>query len=198
MLPLVSAFDALGLPAVSQVLQQLLLWLPRLVVAIITLVIGGLAANALGRLIRGATAESGLRNPDLLASVGRIAVWALAIVVAVNQIDIATSLVNTLFTATIGGIALALGLAFGLGGRETAGLIVRSWYEPGQLARPRILRATSILSRNPDDRSESETVAPPQARPSAATADGGPGEAHVHTTWPGSDTGSGAYGRPQH
>src|SRR3954447_13340964 len=44
---LVTAFDALGLPAVSQVLQSLLLWLPNLVVALVVLVIGGLAANAL-------------------------------------------------------------------------------------------------------------------------------------------------------
>src|SRR3982751_1902829 len=64
---LVTAFDALGLPAVSQVLQQLLLWLPNLVVAMIALVIGGLAANALARVVRGATAEAGLGNPDLLA-----------------------------------------------------------------------------------------------------------------------------------
>lgn len=45
---LISAFDALGLPAVSQVLQSLLLWLPNLVVALVVLVIAGLAANALG------------------------------------------------------------------------------------------------------------------------------------------------------
>src|SRR5918911_3532920 len=55
---LVSAFDALGLPAVSQVLQQLLLWLPNLIVAIVILVIAGLAANALARLVRGAAAQS--------------------------------------------------------------------------------------------------------------------------------------------
>src|ERR671938_999538 len=94
MIVLVGAFDALGLPAVSQVLQQLLLWLPNLVVAIIALVIGGLAANALGRLVRAATAESGLGDPDLRGNLARIAVWAFAIVVAVNQLGIATSLVN--------------------------------------------------------------------------------------------------------
>src|SRR5919199_850339 len=57
---LVVAFDALGLPAVSQVLQQLLLWLPNLVVALVVLVLGGLAASALAGLVRGATAEAGL------------------------------------------------------------------------------------------------------------------------------------------
>jgi hypothetical protein len=131
---LVSAFDALGLPAVSQVLTSLLLWLPNLVVALLALVIGGLAANALARLVRGATAESGLGSPDLLANIARVAVWAFAIVIAVNQIGVATTLINTLFMATVGAVALALGLAFGLGGRETAAEIVRNWYQRSQQA----------------------------------------------------------------
>jgi hypothetical protein len=148
---LVSAFDALGLPAVSQVLQQLLLWLPNLVVAIIALVIGGLAANALARLVRGATAESGLGNPDLLASIARVAVWAFAIVIAVNQMGIATALVNTLFMATVGCVALALGLAFGLGGRETAAVIVRNWYESGQDAAPKLKQTANSVQRKAED-----------------------------------------------
>src|SRR5512133_2258431 len=135
---LVTAFDALGLPAVSQVLQSLLLWLPNLIVALVVLVIAGLAANALHGLVRGATAESGLGNPDLLANIARVAVWAFGIVVAVNQIGIATALVNTLFMATVGALALALGLAFGLGGRDTAGMIVRNWYDTANRSRPRI------------------------------------------------------------
>lgn len=62
--------------------------------------------------------------------------WGFAIVVAVNQIGIATALVNTLFMATVGAIALALGLSFGLGGRDTAAQIVRGWYERGQRTGP--------------------------------------------------------------
>ncbi|MGI9148331.1 MAG: mechanosensitive ion channel family protein [Chloroflexota bacterium] len=139
---LVTAFDALGLPAVSQVLQQLLLWLPNLVVALVVLVIGGLAAGALANLVRGATAASGLGDPDLLATVARVAVWAFAIVIAVNQIGVAATLVNTLFMAIVGALALALGLAFGLGGRETAAQIVRGWYDRGQQAAPKMAQAT--------------------------------------------------------
>jgi mechanosensitive ion channel-like protein len=135
---LVTAFDALGLPAVSQVLQQILLWLPNLVVALVVLVIAGLAANALASLVRGAAGESGLGNPDLLATIARVAVWAFAIVIAVNQIGIATTIVNTLFMATIGAIAVAFALAFGLGGRETAAQIVQSWYQRGQQTAPKL------------------------------------------------------------
>ncbi len=131
---LVVAFDALGLPAVSEVLRQMLLWLPNLVVALVVLVIAGLLANAASKVVRGATSEAGFDNPDLLAKLASVAIWVFGIVVAVNQIGIATTLVNTLFMAVVGGLALALGLAFGLGGRETAAKIVASWYEAGKSA----------------------------------------------------------------
>jgi Conserved TM helix len=144
---MVVAFDALGLPAVSQVLQQFLLWIPNLVVAVVILVIAGLAANALGDLVRGATAQAGFSNPDLLETVTRVAVWSFGIVVAVNQIGVAQTLVNTLFMGLVGALALAAGLAFGLGGRDTAGQIVDSWYRQGREARPKIERAAENVEQ---------------------------------------------------
>jgi hypothetical protein len=145
---LVVAFDALGLPAVSAVLQQFLLWIPNLVVAVVVLVIAGLAANALGNLVRGSTAQAGLGNPDLLATIARVAVWGFGIVIAVNQIGVAQTLVNTLFMGFVGALALAAGLAFGLGGRETAAQIVQDWYRQGREARPRLERAAENMERD--------------------------------------------------
>jgi hypothetical protein len=129
LITLMVGFDALGLPAVSDVFRLVLLWLPNLAVAVAVLILGGLAANWLGGLVRAATAKGDLGNPDLLASIVRVAVWAFAIVIALNQIGIARDLVNILFMATVGAVALALGLAFGIGGRDTAAEIVREWYE---------------------------------------------------------------------
>jgi hypothetical protein len=151
LIALVVAFDALGLPAVSDVLRQLLLWLPNLVVAVAVLIIGGLAANALAGLVRGGTAKADLGNPDLLASIARVAVWAFAIVVAVNQIGIARELVNTLFMATVGAVALAVGLAFGLGGRETAAELWRDWYERSRGAARRMEDAAQHTAREVDE-----------------------------------------------
>lgn len=120
LMTLVVAFDTLGLPAVSGVLQQLLLWLPNLVVGLVALVIGGLAANALSRIVRGSAVGAGLSNPDVLAAATRIAVWTFAVVVAVSQLGVATALINTLVVGVVGAVALAVGLAFGLGGRDRA------------------------------------------------------------------------------
>ncbi|HEX7123390.1 MAG TPA: hypothetical protein VF178_13525 [Gemmatimonadaceae bacterium] len=128
LIALVVAFDALGLPAVSDVLRQLLLWLPNLVVALVVLVLGGLAAVALGNLVRGATAQAGFSNPDFIATIAKAAVWAFAIIVAVNQLGIARTVVNTLLIGVIGALALAFGLAFGLGGRDAASRVVDRMY----------------------------------------------------------------------
>lgn len=121
------AFDALGLPAVSEVLRQLLLWLPNVVVALVVLVIGGLAARGLSNVVRGMASEADLTNANFLAKVASIVVWAFAVVVAIHQLGIATELVNALFIAIVGALALSLGLAFGLGGREQAAELLRDW-----------------------------------------------------------------------
>src|SRR5689334_17637769 len=120
LLTLVVSLDVLGLPAGSGVLHQMLLWLPNLVVALVALVIGGLAAIALSRLVRGFAAGAGLPNPRVLAAGTSVAVWAFAIVVAVSQLGIATPVVNLALVGVIGAIALATGLAFGWAGRERA------------------------------------------------------------------------------
>lgn len=144
---LIVAFDALGLPAVSQVLQQILLWIPNLAVAIVTLVVAGLAANALGNLVRGATIQAGFSNAEVLATITRVAVWSFAVVVAVNQIGIASTLVNTLFMGFVSALALSAGLAFGLGGKDTAARIVNDWYNRSREAAPKIERAAEHLGR---------------------------------------------------
>lgn len=160
LIALVVAFDALGLPAVSDVLRQFLLWMPNLVVGLVVLVIGGLAANAMASLVRGATAQAGLGRPDLLANITRVAVWAFAIVVAVNQIGIASTLVNTLFMGFVGALALAAGLAFGLGGRDTAAKIVENWYQRIQRAQPEIERAARVAGDIAEQKSRTIGVRP--------------------------------------
>lgn len=147
LIALVVAFDALGLVAVSDILRQLLMWLPNLVVALVVLGVGGLAANASGKLVQGAAAKGGLARPALLASVARYAVWTCAVMVAINQLGIATTLINILLMAVAGAVALALGLSFGLGGRETAATIVRQWYQRQQAGGPQLRHAGDAAER---------------------------------------------------
>jgi hypothetical protein len=170
LIALVVAFDALGLPAVSEVLRTFLLWIPNLIVGVLVLVIGGLLANAAAGLVRGAASQAGLGNANMLATIAKTAVWIFAIVVAVNQIGIASTLVNTLFMGVVGAAAVALGLAFGLGGQGTARQIVETWYaRAGEADTARLQDAAQAAARMATPRSDPMTpgIDIPPAEPGA-------------------------------
>ena len=149
---LLVAFDALGLPAVPDVLRQFLLWLPNLVIALVILIFAGIAARALGNVLRGATSKAGFTNPETLANVAKTAVWAFAIIIAVDQVGIASTLVNTLFMGVVGALALACGLAFGLGGRELAAVY---WRIGTDRRRPKSRRSGAPAEQRPTSSNES-------------------------------------------
>jgi hypothetical protein len=149
---LLVAFDLLGIPAVSDVLRSFLLWLPNLIVALFVLFIAGIASQALGNVVRGAATEADFDNPNTLANVARIGVWVVAIVVATTQLGIATALVNTIVTGAIGAIALAAGIAFGLGGREIAARRLEDWERRAGEARHKAADAARA-ARSPSPRS---------------------------------------------
>lgn len=117
---LVPAVDALGLTSVSALLGQIVGYLPNVFVAILVLFLGMLAATFVADIVRGATASSRVGSPNLFANIARYAILGFAALIALEQLQIATALLNILFTAIVGATALAAGLAFGLGGQDTA------------------------------------------------------------------------------
>lgn len=89
-------------------------------VAILVLFLGTLAATFLADIVRGATATARVGSPTIFAGVARWAIIGFAALIALEQLQIAPALINVLFTAIVGAVAIAFGLAFGLGGQETA------------------------------------------------------------------------------
>ena len=125
---LVPAADALGLPAVSSVLNTLVAFLPNVFVAILVLFLGALAATVVADLVRGATASTKVGNPNIFANIARWAIIGFAALIALEQLKIAPDLLNELFGGLVAAVALAVGLSFGLGGQETA----RKWLARGE------------------------------------------------------------------
>ncbi len=117
---LVPAVDALGLTSVSNILNSIIAYIPNVFVAILVLFLGTLAATFVADIVRGAMSRSSMGNPNLYANIARYAIMGFVALVALEQLQIAPSLLNILFTAIVGAAALAFGLSFGLGGRETA------------------------------------------------------------------------------
>jgi len=138
---LVAAANFLGWPQVSTLLNDFIGWLPNLIVAVIILI----AAPVVGRLVRGAvetgSQQMGMTSGRTLGRIAEIAVIAFAVVVAVNQVGIASDLVNILFIGVVAALAIGFGLAFGLGGREVAAQVTQDWYRKSQEAAARVQAA---------------------------------------------------------
>ena len=117
---LVPAVDALGLTAVSALLGQVVAYIPNVFVAILILFLGTLAATVVADIVRGASRSSNIGSPNLFANIARYAILGFVALIALEQLGIAPSLLNILFAAIMGATALAAGLAFGLGGQDTA------------------------------------------------------------------------------
>ncbi len=125
---LVPAADALGVPAVSNVLNQFVAYIPNVFMAILVLFLGALAGTVVGDLVRGAVASANIGNPNLLAAIARWAIIAFAALIALEQLKITPDLINELFGAVVLALAIAFGLAFGLGGQDAA----RRWLARGE------------------------------------------------------------------
>src|SRR5436305_12457962 len=125
---LIPATDSLGLPAVSNILNQLVAYIPNVFVAVLVRLLGTLAATFVSDLVRGATASANVGNPNIFAGIARWAIIGFASLIALEQLQIAPALLNILFTAIVGSAALAFALAFGLGGQDTA----RRWLSRGE------------------------------------------------------------------
>ncbi len=117
---LIPAANALGLTSVSTLLGQVIAYIPNVFVAILVLFLGTLAATVVADLVRGGMAKTNVGNPSVFANIARYAIMGFAALIALEQLQIAPALIQILFMAIMGALALAFGLAFGLGGREAA------------------------------------------------------------------------------
>lgn len=122
---LVAAFDVLGLSQVNLFLQQVVIaYLPRVIVAALVLLVGGVIGDIVERVVVTAARTADIKSAHFAGAMAKWAVWVFAILVALSQLGIAAAFSQTLFTGIVIAISLALGLSFGLGGQEAAGRFI--------------------------------------------------------------------------
>lgn len=128
----VMAANAVGITAVSTVLGQIIAFIPNLLVALLILGAFAWLAGVTRNLVTGATESADVPNSGALATLAYATVLGFGIVAAASQVGVAGSLINILFTGVVAAVALAFGLAFGLGGREEAAQVVKDWRSQAQ------------------------------------------------------------------
>lgn len=132
LLVILVAANAIGLAVVSALFAELLAYIPNVIAAVIILVLG----LVLGEFIKDLVLASAgaVHGVPTLARAAKGMVIVLAILMALEQLNIAEDIVLVAFVAVVGAAALAAGIAFGLGGRDIAAEIAREWYERGRRA----------------------------------------------------------------
>ena len=128
-LVLIASLDALGLPIVSDMLNSIFLYIPNVVAAIIVLVLGFLMGNLLAAVVRTAASNAGFKNSTGLGTLSLYAIVIFAVAIALIQLGIGEEIVVSAFGLVFGAAALALALAFGLGGRDVAADYLKRWLE---------------------------------------------------------------------
>jgi hypothetical protein len=126
---LMAATDILGLDQVTNFLNSVILYIPNVVVAIIILSVAFILGSFTHSFIRSSTKAAGVMSASLLAAISRWSIIIFGLLAAFIQLGIAVSLVNTIFIGLVAALALASGLAFGLGGKEEAALILKNLRE---------------------------------------------------------------------
>ena len=116
----VSAVDTLQFGPFQGLMQEFFRFVPRFLVALLVLSLGLLVSNFLWRATLLASVNAGLPGARLLSGVLRVLVMAVGVVMALEQIRLATNVVLTAFAITFGALMLGLAIAFGLGGRDAA------------------------------------------------------------------------------
>jgi len=123
----VAALDVLNLHQATAFLSDFVLtYLPRVIVATIILFVAFVLAQFLQNMVVAAAKTANFKSAHFLGKFAKFAVIFFAVLASLNQLQIATELVQMLFGGMVFAISLALGLAFGLGGREAAGRYVNS------------------------------------------------------------------------
>ena len=105
----------------SELLNQILLYIPNIIVAVIVVTVGLYAANFIAALVRTAAANAGIEEAGLVAALSRWALIIFTLAIALEQLRIGRDIVSYGFLIIFGAAALASALAVGLGGREVVG-----------------------------------------------------------------------------
>jgi len=136
------AVSQLGIDALDNFVAAIGAYLPNVVAAVLIFVVAGAIAAAIGGLVARTMGDT--PTGKIVGSVVPVLVMAIATFMILNQLQIAEEIVTITYAALLGAAALAMALAFGLGGRELAGRMLSDAYDKGQEQRSQVRRDMEI------------------------------------------------------
>jgi len=128
---LVVACNGLGLTYITDLLGKVVLFVPKVIVALVILAFGAYFALFVGGTVATYCQNVGLKDGELLGKIAQYAILAFVVLIALDQMSVGGDIVRHSFLILLGGVVLGLALAFGLGGQKWAAQMLERWWPRG-------------------------------------------------------------------
>ena len=126
---ILATLNSLKLTAASTLFNQIMLYIPNIIVAILILVIGIYIARLVSQVLITSLKNMEEKTAAMIGLIANYAIIVLTVFIILGQLSIAESIVTNAFSILFGAICLALGLAFGLGGKDCAAGIIKKYLD---------------------------------------------------------------------
>jgi flagellar biosynthesis protein FliQ len=125
---LVIGFNSLGLGYITDLLSRVLLFVPKVMVAMLILAFGAYFAGFIGHAVTAYCKKVHLQDAELLGRICQYAILAFVVLIALDQVNIGGDIVRQTFLIVLAGVVFALALAFGIGGKDWAAEMLERWW----------------------------------------------------------------------
>jgi flagellar biosynthesis protein FliQ len=125
---LVVGFNTLGLVYVTDLLGRVILFVPKVLVALLVLAFGAYFARFIANAVTAYCKNVHMQDAELLGRLAQYAILTFVILIALDQVNIGGDIVRQSFLIILAGVVFALALAFGLGGKEWAAELLERWW----------------------------------------------------------------------
>lgn len=125
LLVFMAALNALGMTVVASLLDKVILYIPNVIAAIFIITLGIFFASIIGSIVMTASMNAGVKQSKLLSQVTQTVIVIFAVIMTMEQLNIATAILNTTVTILLGAAGLAVAIAVGLGSKDIAGKLMQ-------------------------------------------------------------------------
>ncbi len=129
---LIIGFNSLGLTYITDLLRQVVLFVPKVIVALLILAFGAYFARFVCNTVITYCRNVGIQDADLLGKFAQYTILGFVVLIALEQVNIGGEIVRQSFLIILAGIVFALALAFGIGGQKWAAELLERWWPRGR------------------------------------------------------------------
>ena len=125
---LIIGFNSMGLTYITGLLGQIVLFVPKVIVALLILAFGAYFARFVGNAVVTYCRNISIQDADVLGKLAQYGIMTFVVLIALDQVNVGGDIVRESFLIILAGVVFAMALAFGLGGKDTAAELIDRWW----------------------------------------------------------------------